>query len=313
MSLGYAADALTTPEFDADGFRKLGRMLARPLWFAPVVIALVLTTLYPFLFLVALSLSKSSLGKPFRAFAGLKNYVLALGDAEFLWSLVRTLTYAFLSSAVQVAAGLALALLLSTLLRGGRFLLSLFLLPLMTPPVMVGVAWKLILAPAGGLLNGSLLALGLIDEPVSFLGSPALAWASVAIADLWQWTPFVAILCFAALSSLPDGVEDAARLDGAGPVQRFRYVTLPLIAAPLASIFLIKLIFSFKLFDLVYVLTYGGPGFATTTTGFSIFRLAMQQFEVARAAAETLIFATLIGLVTLPVVRLNRALDKREV
>ncbi|MBB4063855.1 carbohydrate ABC transporter permease [Gellertiella hungarica] len=312
MALGYAADALTTPEFDADGFRRLGRFLLRPLWLAPVACALIVTTLYPFVFLVALSLSKSSLGKPFRAFAGLKNYALALGDGEFIASLLRTVAYALLSSAIQVAAGLALALLLFTLLKGGRFLLSLFLLPLMTPPVMVGVAWKLILAPAGGLLNGTLLRLGLVDEPVSFLGSAALAWASIALADLWQWTPFVAILCFAALSSLPEGVDDAARLDGAGPFERFWYITLPLIAAPLAAIFLIKLIFAFKLFDLTYILTYGGPGFATTTTGFSIFRLSMQQFEVARAAAETLIFAALIGLVTLPVVRLHRALERRE-
>ena len=312
MALGYAADALTTPEFDADGFRKLGRLVLRSLWFAPVIVALVLTTLYPFLFLLALSLSKSSLGKPFRAFAGLKNYALALADAEFLASLGRTVVYAFLSSALQVAAGLALALVLSTLLKSGRFLLSLFLLPLMTPPVMVGVAWKLILAPAGGLLNGLFLSLGIVQAPVSFLGSPELAWLSIGIADLWQWTPFVAILCFAALADLPDGVEDAARLDGANGLQRFLHITLPLIAAPLASIFLIKLIFSFKLFDLVYILTYGGPGFATTTTGFSIFRLAMQQFEVARAAAETLVFATLIGLVTLPVVRLTRRLEKRE-
>ena len=87
---------------------------------------------------------------------------------------------------------------------------------------------------------------------------------------------------------------------------------LPLIAAPLASIYLIKLIFSFKLFDLVYTLTYGGPGFATTTTGFSIYRLAMQQFEVGKAAAQTLIFATLIGLLTIPVVRLHRRLEAKE-
>ena len=283
------------------------------LWTGPVIASLLVTTLYPFLFIVALSLSKSSLGKPFRAFEGLKHFAGIFSDELFIAATARTVAYAFTSSLAQLLAGLAVALLLSSLVKAGRLLLSFVLLPLMTPPVMVGVAWKLILAPAGGLINGWLIAAGFISEPLSFLGSPGLAWASIFIADLWQWTPFVTILCFAALATLPDGVQEAAIIDGAGPVRRFVSITLPLIAAPLASIFLIKLIFAFKLFDLVYILTYGGPGFATTTTGFSIYKLAMQQFEVARAAAQTLVFATLIGLLTLPVVRLHRRLEAREV
>ena len=284
----------------------------RHLWTAPIIFSLVVTTLFPFLFLIALSLSKSSLGKPFQKFQGLRHFTASFTDAEFLTGLARTLSYALVSSAAQLAAGLAIALLFHALLKGGRFLVSLILLPLMTPPVMVGIAWKLILAPAGGLLNGVLLDLGLSTEPISFLGTPELAWLSIFVADLWQWTPFVVILCFAALTTLPEGVQEAALLDGATPWQRFRHITLPLIAAPLLSIFLIKLIFAFKLFDLVFILTFGGPGFATTTTGFAIYRLAMTEFEVARAAAQTLIFATLIGLLTLPLVRLLKRLEARE-
>lgn len=286
--------------------------LARHLWTAPIIFSLVVTTLFPFLFLIALSVSKSSLGKPFQKFQGLRHFTASFTDIEFLTGLARTLSYAVISSAAQLVAGLTIALLFHALLKGGRFLVSLILLPLMTPPVMVGIAWKLILAPAGGLLNGVLLDLGLITQLISFLGTPALAWASIFVADLWQWTPFVVILCFAALTTLPEGVQEAALLDGATPWQRFRHVTLPLIAAPLLSIFLIKLIFAFKLFDLVYILTFGGPGFATTTTGFAIYRLAMTEFEVARAAAQTLIFATLIGLLTLPLVRLLKRLEVRE-
>ncbi|WEK52152.1 MAG: sugar ABC transporter permease [Candidatus Kaistia colombiensis] len=132
------------------------------------------------------------------------------------------------------------------------------------------------------------------------------AWLSIGVADLWQWVPFVTILCFAALVSLPDGVHEASLIDGAGPWQRFRHITLPLVMAPLASIFLLKLIIGFKLFDLVYVLTFGGPGFTTTTATFSIWRLALEQFDVGRAAAQTLIYAIVIGIVTIPVVRLHR-------
>ncbi len=304
------AAGIVTAAQDHDETGRAG--LLRYLWIAPIAISLVITTLYPLIFLLSLAFSKSSLGKPFKAFAGLKNFTLAFSDPQFLTSTVKTVVYAFLSSGVQLALGLAVALLFHKLLKKSRILVSLLLLPLITPPVMVGVAWKLILAPAGGLLNGVLLKWGLIAQPLSFLGDPTLGWVSIFVADLWQWTPFVAILSFAALASLPEGVEEAAVMDGTNASQRFRHITLPLIAAPLASIYLIKLIFSFKLFDLVYTLTYGGPGFATTTTGFSIYRLAMQQFEVGQAAAQTLIFATLIGLLTLPVVRLHRKLEEKE-
>lgn len=310
-ALATAGPAAALPAGEARK-RPFGERLARALWVTPIVLALLVTTVYPTVALIALALTKSTLGKPFGRFTGLKSLIGALTDAGFLASVAKSLAYGFATAAVQVALGLAVALLFASLVKARRFLLSLVLLPLMTPPVMVGVAWKLILAPAGGLLNGVLLDLGILAAPVSFLGSPTLAWISIAVADVWQWTPFVVILCLAALATLPEGVREAAMIDGATPWQAFRHVVLPLIAAPLASIFLLKLILAFKLFDLVVVLTFGGPGFATTTAGFGIYRLALEQFEVGRAAAETLVFAAAVGLATWPVVVLHRRLEARE-
>ena len=275
-------------------------------WIAPLVFSLIVTTVYPTLFLIALATTKSTLGKPFRAFVGPDQLSRALFDPAFQIAMAKSIGFAFGSAIVELVVGFALASVFVALLKAGRYLLTIVLLPLMTPPVMVGIAWKLILAPSGGLLNGILLHWGLIDAPMSFLGNPTLAWISIAIADLWQWVPFVTILCFAALVSLPDGVREASMIDGAGPWQRLRHITLPLVAAPLASIFLLKLIIGFKLFDLVYVLTFGGPGFATTNATFSIWRMALEQFDVGRAAAQTLVFAIVIGIVTIPVVRLHR-------
>lgn len=289
----------------------LGRA-SRALWVAPIVIALILTTIYPTIFLIALSLTKSTLGNPFRAFAGLTQFSKVLTDQIFLASVARSIFFAFASSALQLAAGLAIALLFASLLRKGRLLMSLVLLPLMTPPVMVGVAWKLILAPGGGVLNGWLLKAGIVSQPVSFLGSPVWAWASVGIADLWQWTPFIVILCFAALMTISHDVIEASLIDGASPWQRFRHIILPTIAAPLSSVFLLKLIIAFKLFDLVYVLTFGGPGFDTNTAGFAIWKLGLQEFDVARAAAETLIYALVLGLVTIPVLKLHARLEEQD-
>jgi multiple sugar transport system permease protein len=276
------------------------------LWVAPLVLSLIVTTVYPTLFLIALATTKSTLGKPFRSFVGADQILRAITDANFQLAVLKSIGFAFGSAIVELVIGFALASLFVALLKAGRYLLTIVLLPLMTPPVMVGVAWKLILAPSGGLLNGILLHWGILDTPMSFLASPVPAWLSITVADLWQWVPFVTILCFAALVSLPDGVREASMIDGAGPWRRLWHVTLPLVAAPLASIFLLKLIIGFKLFDLVYVLTFGGPGFATTTATFGIWRMALEQFDVGRAAAQTLVFAIVIGIVTIPVLRLHR-------
>ncbi|WP_244426378.1 carbohydrate ABC transporter permease [Rhizobium sp. PDO1-076] len=289
-------------------FQRLGRWL----WISPILLGLAVTLVYPTLFLIALALSKSTLGKPFRDFVGLKPILAVLQDPLFLTSMAKSITYAFVTASIQLVLGFLIALLFTQLLKAGRFLVSLILLPLMTPPVMVGIAWKLILAPAGGLLNGVLLDLGLISAPISILGDPVLAWIAIAVADIWQWTPFIVILSFAALSTIPEGVHEAAIVDGASPLQRLWHITLPLVAAPLSSIYLLKLILSFKLFDLVYVLTFGGPGFATTTTGFSIYRRALEQFDVAHAAAETLIYSLVIGLVLWPVIRLHQHLERKD-
>jgi multiple sugar transport system permease protein len=295
---------------------KSGRLafhrLSRWLWISPILLGLAITLVYPTLFLIALALSKSTLGKPFRDFVGLKHLLAVLQDPLFLTSMAKSIAYAFITASIQLALGFLIALLFTQLLKAGRFLVSLILLPLMTPPVMVGIAWKLILAPAGGLLNSVLLDWGLISAPISFLGDPILAWFAIAVADIWQWTPFIVILSFAALSTIPEGVHEAAIVDGASPLQRFWHITLPLVAAPLSSIYLLKLIMSFKLFDLVYVLTFGGPGFATTTTGFSIYRRALEQFDVARAAAETLVYSLVIGLVLWPVIRLHQHLERKD-
>ncbi|MCX5514949.1 carbohydrate ABC transporter permease [Kaistia algarum] len=282
------------------------RRWSKFIWVAPLGFALVITTLYPTIFLIALATTKSTLGKPFRAFVGMRQITGALLDPAFQSAVFKGVAFAFASAIAELVIGFALASLFVALARAGRYLLIVVLLPLMTPPVMVGVAWKLILAPSGGLLNGVLMNWGITDAPISFLATPVPAWLSIGVADLWQWVPFVTILCFAALVSLPDGVREASMIDGAGPWQRLRHVTLPLVAAPLASIFLLKLIIGFKLFDLVYVLTFGGPGFATTNATFGIWRLALEQFDVGKAAAQTLIYAVVISIVTIPIVRLHR-------
>lgn len=272
---------------------------------APMVVGLLAFAVYPLLYLLVLSASKSLLGKPFQAWVGLDNYRAALGDEVFIGSLSRSVGFALPITLIQLTLGFGVALLLQGSIRGGNIVRTLLLLPLMTPPIMVAIAWKLILHPTGGLANAMLRDLGLTETPVSFLGSSMLAFPSIAVADTWQWTPFVILLAFAALQAIPEETHQTALVDGASPWHAFWGVTLPMVAPALIAVGLIRLIMAFKLFDLVYALTQGGPGFDTTVATFQIYRTALERFDVGSAAAQTIIFGVVVSLVILPVVILR--------
>jgi multiple sugar transport system permease protein len=271
----------------------------------PLVLGLLLFAIYPLIYLLILSSSKSLLGEPFQEWIGVDNYWAALTDQPFIDSLLRSVGFAIPVTIFELILGLAIAILLQRSIRGGHVVRTLILLPLMTPPVMVAVAWKLILSPVGGLLNMALVGLGFTDKPVSVLGSSTWAFPSIAIADAWQWTPFIILLVFAALQVQPTDVHEAATIDGASDWQTFRDITLPMLMPALVSIALIRIIMALKLFDLVYALTQGGPGFDTTVGSFHIYRLALEQFNVGYAATLTVLFALFVSLVTLPVVLLR--------
>lgn len=277
----------------------------------PMVAGLLVFAVYPTVYLVLLAASDSQLGDTFQAWVGLDNIERALRDRVFRDAMVNSVGFALLAPLVQLALGVGIAVLLQGSLRGGHVVRTLVLLPLMTPPMMVATAWKLIFNPGGGLLNGWLRELGLIDRPISYLGSNDFAFPAIGVADTWQWTPFVVLLAFAALQSLPEDVTEAARVDGASSWTAFWSISFPLILPALAAIFLIRVIMAFKVFDLVFSLTQGGPGFSTTTGTFYIWRTVMRQFDAGYAAAMTLLFGILVGLVTLPIVLLrDRALAR---
>ncbi len=271
----------------------------------PALIAGLIVTVYPLGYLLASSVSQSTLGRPFQEFVAADNFARAFEDETFTQALVRTTVFAIVTAVFQVGLGLVIALLMRQLTLGQNVIRTLILLPLLTPPVMAAVVWKLILAPNGGLLNAVLMQLGLIDEPLSLLGSPVWSIFMVGLADSWQWTPFVALIIYAGLLALPQSVYEAAQVEGASPAQTFRYITFPMLLPTLTAVLLIKLIISFKIFDLIYVLTAGGPADASMLSGFLIFRTAMREFDVGYAAAQTLIFVIVVTIVTIPVTLLR--------
>ncbi|MCC6790960.1 MAG: sugar ABC transporter permease [Thermomicrobiales bacterium] len=282
-----------------------GQRLVPKLLVLPMVAGLLAFAVYPSIYLVFLAASESQLGKRFQEWVWLDNVRAAFNDNVFTDSLIRSALFAIPVSLIELVLGLAIAVLLTTSLRGGHVARTLILLPLMTPPIMVATAWKLIYNPGGGLLNGWLTDLGLIDKPISYLGSSRWALPTIGFADAWQWTPFVVLLAYAALQTLPEDVAEAAMVDGATAWRTFWSISLPMIMPALVAIFLIRLIMAFKVFDLVYSLTFGGPGFDTNLATFNIWRTALRQFDVGYASAQTLIFGLLVGLITLPVVLLR--------
>lgn len=277
----------------------------------PILVGLILFAIVPFAYLIGLSVTKSTLGAPMSEFVGVENFQRSIMSGGLRHSLKITTIFAFIVCTIQIVLGLMLALLFDRITRGGGIIRALILLPLMTPPVMVGIAWKLILAPSGGLVNGWLLSLGWIDQPIPFFGSPTLAFTSIIIADTWQWTPFVALLCYSALKALPADVYEASALDGAYPIRQFATITLPMMMPALVSIFLIKLVIAFKTFDLVYILTFGGPGSSTGMSSFLIWRTTLRQFDVGLGASMTLLFAVAVTIITLPIVMYYVRLGKK--
>ncbi|NUX55387.1 carbohydrate ABC transporter permease [Paraburkholderia youngii] len=238
----------------------------------PSLIALAAVTLVPTVVLVVVSLTPLSLTNPaasFRFDDPLVNYRQLLHDMRFLDSVRTQLKLSLASVTSQLAIGLGLALLLdgkSALLRGVR---TVFLIPMVLPPIVAALIWKILYSPDISPLHRVLESAG---YPVSSLiANPSTALWAVAAADTWQWFPFTMLMLLARLQTIPDDPLEAASLDGAGRWQLFRYIVLPYLRPVLVVCGLFRLIDSFKAFPLIYVLTNGGPGTVTEVTNYYSF------------------------------------------
>lgn len=279
---------------------------AHRLFVAPGVLALVVLGAYPLVFVLLATFSESSLGRPFQEWIGPANLVEVLADGDVTASLARVVAYSLGVASVSLVLGVVSALALFAATRSGSVVRTLLLLPLITPPVVVGVLWKLVFNPTGGLLNVVAGWVGHTGEPISVLASPAWAIVGIGVADVWEWTPLITLLVFAALLGQDRAVTEAAALDGAHGIRLFLSITVPSVGGTIAAAFLIRTVLAFKVFDLVFVLTSGGPGTSTTTPSYLIYQAALQQFDLGRAATITILLAVVVTVVTLPIVAVTR-------
>lgn len=272
---------------DSVSRRRRSAGVGGPVWplVLPSLVLIALVVALPAFFSLWASLRDYHLADDdYGTFTGFGNYLDLLGDERVLGAAGNTLQLALIATAVPLVLGLVTALALSRPgLRGRGVYLTLLMLPLFIPYVATGLIWLLILHPQQGILNYVLATVGLPAEP--WLGQTSTALTTIALIDAWQHTSLVALLIYAGLGSVPHDVLEAARMDGAGPWRIFWNVTFPLLRPIIAVAAALRFVQSFLTYDLVYVLTQGGPASSTETLAFYTGRLAFRHLEIGQASA----------------------------
>jgi multiple sugar transport system permease protein len=253
-------------------------------WVLPSLVVLLALSIYPLIYSVKL------------AAADRRNFTRLFTDRLFLTASIQTIWLTLSALSIEFLLGLALALLIDSLARGRMFFRTALLIPMLLPPVVAAVAWRLIYNPQFGVLNGTLRRLGFHTADLTWTSGESSALASVILVDVWEWTPFLFLLLSAGLQAIPPEPLEAARVDGAGAWRIFRDVTLPLLKPTIVLALLLRTMDLVRIFDQIFILTQGGPGTATETVSLYIYRTAFRfsNFGYAAAMSFVLLAATLL-------------------
>jgi multiple sugar transport system permease protein len=277
---------------------------------APVLAIVALFTLIPFGYAAWTSVHRHVLILQGHPYVGLDNYRLALEDPLFADSIKTSVIFAAFAFPLVTVIGLLVALLLNQRVRGFGILLVLVLLPWSIPTVSAGIMWRLLLHGEFGAIDGFLFRIGAIDSYIQWLSSSKLAMVSVIAVHAWREFPLAVILFLAALQTIPPELAEAARLDRASVWERFRYVTLPLLKAPLLIALVYETIVAISVFDLVYVLTGGGPGSATTLFSWFAYTATFKYLNFGQGAALSFIMAAVLVVFIMLYVRIVRVREE---
>lgn len=244
------------------------------------------------------------LGAEPREFVGLDNYANVFTDPIVRGSFFKTFLFVGIAVSLEMLLGLLLAVPLAAKTRGNAIATTLLLLPFAITPAVSALVWRQLLDPNFGWVDHYLGQIGIMGEPIEWLSNPGTAWIALIALDVWQWTPFVALILMAGLQGLPEEPLQAAALDGANRWQVFRYMTLRLLLPFIAIALLLRMVEAFKTFASVQVLTGGGPGRSTELINISIYRVALQDFSIGAAAALGIVFLIVLLLIVPQVLRL---------
>lgn len=271
----------------------------RPAWFflSPAILTLLVLSIFPFAYSFWLSFHRWNLSDRTAgwSFVGLGNYARILTADPYFWGAARV-TLAFLLAAItlEFLLGLGIATLVSQESRALGAIQTVVVLPMMITPVVVGLIWRFMYNPDHGVIN-DVLGMAGVRGP-AWLGDASTGFWAVVVADVWEWTPFMALIMLAAMQSLPREPLEAAVVDGASRAQAFRSVVLPLLRPAIGVALLLRGIDAFKTFDLVYVMTQGGPGTSTQVLSLYTYKWGFKFFEMGYAAAMAYLMVVVVDV-----------------
>jgi len=265
----------------------------------PGLALLAAVVLYPLVAALVAAFFEQSLVLPGRTFVGLANVQEVL-TGDFLRLLWQTMVFTLGTTIIPFVIGFGLALALNTRIRGAKVLRGLMLIPWLVPGVVVSFLWMWIFNANYGVMNAILESLGLIDSPQAWLAQPGTAMTAVIVAKTWQSFPWMMVMLLAGLQTVPRELHEAAEMDGAGTVRRFRSITVPHLKGIIGLVLLLEFIWNFQHFDIIYVLTGGGPAGSTQTFATAVYETAFKGYDLGMAGALGLLWMVLLmGLVVL--------------
>jgi len=264
------------------------------MFLGPAVVLITFITFVPLLYNVGVSVYDYNLISGTKRFIGIGNFSTIFKDWRVLNSVQITLRFIAFVVPVELVLGFALAVLFDRNMWGVGFLRTLMCLPMVVSPVAIGLCWRLIFEPSYGLLNYSLSLFGV--KLINWLGSANLALWACALVDIWQWTPFMFLILLAGLRSLPREPLEAAEVDGAGGWSKFVKITVPLLRPTILIAVLFRLVDAIRIYDIIVVLTHGGPGLSTDVFSYYIYRVGFKYFNLGYAAALSFLFLALGGI-----------------
>lgn len=272
----------------------------------PLLVVMIAVIGWPMADTIRLSFTDARLVGSQGDFVGLANYERMLGGSSFQKALVTTTLFSVVSVAAEIVLGVLAALLLNQKFHGRTLLRALMILPWALPTVVNATLWRLIYNPEFGALNSALIQIGMLDAYRSWLGEPGTALTALIVADCWKNFPLVALIALAALQAVPRDITAAAMMDGAGAFARFRFVIMPYLAGPLMVALVLRTIEAFKVFDIIWVMTRGGPANSTRTLSILVYQEAFSFQRAGSGASLALIVTLLVTVLSLIYVVLVR-------